>query len=255
MNQEESIRLPILVHKRWFEKIIAELDLITSIHHNGERGRECEEVVKNFLKDYIPDKFTIASGFVYTESSISNQCDIMIYDSFNYPVLFSGYANKIIYHESLKANIECSTLLSKDKIKNDNLKFTNLQNAFNRDEKLKSTLNYKAPLKVLFTYKSNISSKEKVLEILNDLEEKNIDMLFCAQYGLFLKSENKYISFLNDDNFHGETEHDFNLSLEEQAFQIFLAQLLERLDSEYEYEKLGLTMKFMRAANHVDYKE
>ena len=65
----------------------------------------------------------------------------------------------------------------------------------------------------------------------------------------------KYISFLNDDNFHGETEHDFNLSLEEQAFQIFLAQLLERLDSEYEYEKLGLTMKFMRAANHVDYKE
>ena len=68
MNQEESIRLPILVHKRWFEKIIAELDLITSIHHNGERGRECEEVVKNFLKDYIPDKFTIASGFVYTES-------------------------------------------------------------------------------------------------------------------------------------------------------------------------------------------
>jgi len=49
--------------------------------HPGEYGVYREELLKRFLKLYIPEIYGISSGFIITsKGQISHQCDIIIYD-------------------------------------------------------------------------------------------------------------------------------------------------------------------------------
>lgn len=60
------------------------------IYHPGEFGTYREEIVKSFLKSILPQKFGIGSGFIITKKgNVSTQCDIIIYDSQNCPVIES----------------------------------------------------------------------------------------------------------------------------------------------------------------------
>ena len=69
MTREDCQRLPIDMNKKLFEKLSVEMELISNIRHNGEKGHECEEILKNFLKEYLPKKYSITSGFAYTSTS------------------------------------------------------------------------------------------------------------------------------------------------------------------------------------------
>ena len=52
-----------------------------------ERGEGREEVLRRFLKDYLPRRFGVASGFVIDASGkVSKQIDVIIYDAENAPV-------------------------------------------------------------------------------------------------------------------------------------------------------------------------
>jgi len=73
---------------RNFDKIFSELDLVHSLNHSGEKGRESEEILKSFLNEYLPIKYSITTGFINRESGVSNLCDIVIYDSSNCPIFF-----------------------------------------------------------------------------------------------------------------------------------------------------------------------
>ena len=49
--------------------------------HPGEYGEYREDLLKRFLKLYIPENFGISSGFIITSTGeISHQCDIIVYD-------------------------------------------------------------------------------------------------------------------------------------------------------------------------------
>lgn len=52
------------------------------IDHPGELGTAREEVVRRFLRDYLPKRFEVATGFVFDSGGkVSNQMDIIIFDS------------------------------------------------------------------------------------------------------------------------------------------------------------------------------
>lgn len=52
------------------------------IDHPGELGTDREEVIRSFLKSYLPKRFEVSTGFVFDSSgSISKQIDIIITDS------------------------------------------------------------------------------------------------------------------------------------------------------------------------------
>lgn len=56
------------------------------VGHPGELGREREEVVREFLRRYLPKRFEIATGFVFdAHEKVSEQVDIIIADSFRCP--------------------------------------------------------------------------------------------------------------------------------------------------------------------------
>lgn len=53
------------------------------IDHPGELGADREEVVRSFLRAYLPKRFEISTGFVFdANGAVSKQVDVIIADSF-----------------------------------------------------------------------------------------------------------------------------------------------------------------------------
>jgi len=86
------------------------------IKHNLEKGLGNEEILRNLIKDFLPDKYGVAKGKVINEQGKSSKhCDIIVYDSLNCPKLFiDENRNQILPIEGVYAVLEVkSTLTSK----------------------------------------------------------------------------------------------------------------------------------------------
>jgi hypothetical protein len=52
------------------------------VDHPGEVGSGREEILRRFLRDYLPKRFDVSSGFVFdSEGNISRQLDIIVADA------------------------------------------------------------------------------------------------------------------------------------------------------------------------------
>ncbi len=59
--------------------------------HRGLRGSAREEVVRDFLVNYLPSNLEIASGEIFdTQGSDTRECDVIVLDRFKVPLMFSG---------------------------------------------------------------------------------------------------------------------------------------------------------------------
>ncbi len=59
--------------------------------HRGLRGSAREDVVSNFLVNYLPSNLEIASGEIFdTRGSNTRECDVIILDRLKVPLMFSG---------------------------------------------------------------------------------------------------------------------------------------------------------------------
>jgi hypothetical protein len=58
--------------------------------HPGEFGEYREAIVRDFLRIFIPSRYSFGSGFIInTNGMISNQCDLVIYDQQSTPLMQS----------------------------------------------------------------------------------------------------------------------------------------------------------------------
>ncbi len=97
-------------------------------NHNLSVGLICEEILREFLRQFLPDRIGLTPGFIENDRSLSNQCDIIIYDKLNFAPLYSFGGISIIPSESVFAVVEvkstlnyagfCSTLESFERLKN-----------------------------------------------------------------------------------------------------------------------------------------
>lgn len=82
------------------------------IKHVGERGGEREVTVMRFLASYLPSKYGVANGeIVDSQGQTSRQCDIVIYDHANSPLLLTGANYRVFPAESVYAVIEVKSSL------------------------------------------------------------------------------------------------------------------------------------------------
>lgn len=101
----------------------------TQIKHMGERGSEREAVVKSFLSAYLPTRYGISSGeIVDYHGATSHQCDLIIYDHYNCPLLLAGRDVRIFPAESVLAVIEVKSVLSANEIDDSIGKIRDLKN-------------------------------------------------------------------------------------------------------------------------------
>lgn len=97
--------------------------------HSGIRGALYEQLLRDFLRDYLPQKFYIGSGQVLSSKTstdadglpykLSRQIDIVIFDAFNHPILLPKYElfpiEGTLAVIEVKSNLNKSTLIEKRK--------------------------------------------------------------------------------------------------------------------------------------------
>jgi hypothetical protein len=61
--------------------------------HQRENGKNNEFVLSEFLKMYLPTRYTVSTGKVQAVGGLeSGQVDIIIHDRFNVPALMDAHA-------------------------------------------------------------------------------------------------------------------------------------------------------------------
>jgi len=80
--------------------------------HWGEDGRFKEAVLRNIINRFLPKNFSLGTGFIVYENTVSKQQDIIIYDN-RYPVFFAEGDFVIVHPNSVRGIIEVKTSITK----------------------------------------------------------------------------------------------------------------------------------------------
>lgn len=100
------------------KKLRSEFEELSVIPHNASKGHEAEEILKQFLIDHIPKRFSVGAGFILDHiGNISPQTDLIIYDAFNCPVYRASDDASIFPSNNVAAVIEVKSNLDKNELK------------------------------------------------------------------------------------------------------------------------------------------
>ena len=104
------------------KQTILESKLNILLEHPVTKGEHCESAWIDFFRSFLPNKYGIDKGFVFdAQGSVSEQIDIIIYDSLYSPLIFGTDAGeKFITAESVYAVFD-----SKPKIDKRTVEYTN----------------------------------------------------------------------------------------------------------------------------------
>jgi len=111
------------------EQIKIDYDRISNnIPHHGQRGEGREQILIELLREYLPGRFGVESGFVFdVHGNTSRQTDIIIYDKFVAP-RFKISGEKYAYPcESVVAVGEVKTFLDKNELEDSITKLLAIQ--------------------------------------------------------------------------------------------------------------------------------
>lgn len=97
------------------QKIQAEIDYINAlIKHKGETGRANEKILTDLLLKFLPRRYNVGSGIIIDkEGNRSNQIDVIIYDSYFHPELFSQGTTILFPVDVVYIVIEVKTTFNK----------------------------------------------------------------------------------------------------------------------------------------------
>lgn len=103
--------------------------------HPGEFGIYREKIVKKLIEPFLPAHLAVGSGFIITkQNNVSTQCDLIIYDKWNTPVIESD-EQRFFPVECVVGVIEVKSKLTKDDLKKALQKLSRIK-SFRRDIEL-----------------------------------------------------------------------------------------------------------------------
>ena len=150
--------------------------------HKSSSGHNREEIVRNFLRRYLPERFGISTGTVISaKGERSNQCDIIIFDKQNSVSLYPAeHPNKLWPVESVYAVIEVKAVLNQASLKksiDDCEKLKKLEKTFPDFKKPSSCSLKDNILYVLWSFEhtwktDNLAEKQRIIEKLKKTETK-----------------------------------------------------------------------------------
>ena len=112
MNIEEIFNEISVQMRSDFKKAQKALD------HPGLKGDAYEEILRYFLKDYLPKSLDITTGnLIDSNGNISKQLDVIISDASKTPILFQSGHVRVIPVECAYAVIEVKAFLDKQELK------------------------------------------------------------------------------------------------------------------------------------------
>lgn len=110
------------------KNLFENLEKRNKLLHPGEFGIYRENICKEILEFAIPQKFNVSSGFLINSyDEISTQCDIVIYDLNNTPLIKEGNNNRFFPVEPVLAVGEMKSTLTMNDLCNSLLKLSNVK--------------------------------------------------------------------------------------------------------------------------------
>lgn len=92
-------------------------DITSQIEHRPTKGNFREDIIKEFLRQYLPENFGICKGLVIdAEGNQSKQQDILIYDKATTPKFLVGEADTVLPIESILATIGVKSILNQTEL-------------------------------------------------------------------------------------------------------------------------------------------
>jgi hypothetical protein len=90
---------------------------LSIIPHSGLKGSQAEILVKTFLRDHLPRRFDVGSGFIIDRfDNVSKQTDVIIYDALNCPVYRASEDAAIFPSDNVAAVVEVKSRLDKEQL-------------------------------------------------------------------------------------------------------------------------------------------
>ena len=219
-------------HRATSNELLALTDKVRSlITHWGEEGRYKEAVLKNILGRFLPEKYTIATGFVIKQTQnrgqhlSSKQIDLIIYDNAS-PVLFKEGDFVILTPDAVRGIIEI-----KANAQNQNLGEI-LRQANENGQFIFSGKDDKKPIffNGIFSYAG--FDKNFIMEkFVHNYLKSNLEFLTDPNY---LKFKVNHVS-LNKDWFikvwNGKTNPHSIYKIQDLSFSFFISNLVDTLSN------------------------
>lgn len=178
------------------KKMRQDFETLRPVPHRGLKGHEAEKLVKEFLRNHLPKRFDVGSGFIIDpKGDVSKQTDVVIYDAFNCPMYRVSDDAAFFPSDNVAAVVEVKSKLNKKE----------LFNAFENIAAAKSLAKTKAPPNLpylsltqtfgcLFAFESSINLR-KILEHYEECIQKvglgrQIDLICILDRGLVTLSAN-----------------------------------------------------------------
>lgn len=83
------------------------------VSHNLSSGTANESILREFLSRHAPAEIDVGQGFIFDpfekEGQVSKQCDILVYDKNNYPLVYSDGPVKVVLPGAARLVIEAKT--------------------------------------------------------------------------------------------------------------------------------------------------
>jgi hypothetical protein len=105
-------------YKGLTERMLSEISSISdSMSHQGEKGRNNELVLKQFLEQHLAKRYTVSTGKVLSANgSEGGQIDLIIHDRLDTPELVEGRAFRLVPVETVYAVISVKTTLTRGEL-------------------------------------------------------------------------------------------------------------------------------------------
>ena len=93
-------------------------EVTNHIEHMGLRGSSRENILREYIKQLLPQKFAVGNGIITdVNGTQSKQQDFFVYDAFNSPIFLHMESSCIIPVESVYATVEVKSTLTKETLK------------------------------------------------------------------------------------------------------------------------------------------
>ena len=93
-------------------------EVTNHIEHMGLRGSSRENILREYIKQLLPQKFAVGNGIITdVNGTQSKQQDFLVYDAFNSPIFLHMESSCIIPVESVYATVEVKSTLTKETLK------------------------------------------------------------------------------------------------------------------------------------------
>ncbi|MCC6612078.1 MAG: hypothetical protein IT320_01305 [Anaerolineae bacterium] len=106
MNSQFLPTEPLLAE--YFENKAAQLlsgSKMAVTQHSGLKGSHREQLIRVYLQDIVPKRYEISRGMIYGMIQRSHECDVVVWDSANYPCIRLA-DHTMFFAESVRAVFE-----------------------------------------------------------------------------------------------------------------------------------------------------